>query len=172
MPANTTHLCQKLDVAVFGPVKRFWRRILDKWRKDTRRKGTIPKTQFPGLLKKLCETFSSHNLKSGFRATWIFPVDRNQVLKRLPSTPSSKEIGAEDYSIALNKSVMNLLQTHCGIGKSASKNLCKRGRKIVPAKRICSLPSTSSNNSAATSHESGADEHWVCNTCNDVGSRR
>ena len=59
---------------------------------------------------------------------------------------------------------MNLLQTHCGIGKSASKKLCKRGRKIVPGKRICFLPSTSSN-SAATSEESGADVHWVCNTC-------
>ena len=111
MPANATHLCQPLDVAVFGPVKRSWRRILDKWRKDIRRKGTIPKTHFPGLFKELCETFSSHNLKSGFRVTGIFPLDRNQVLKRLPSTPASKEAGAEDDSIALYESVMNLLQT-------------------------------------------------------------
>ena len=85
MPANSTHLCQPLDVAVFGPVKRSWRKILDRWRKDTRRKGTIPKTQFPRLLKQLFETFSSSNLKAGFRATGIFPLDCNQVLKRLPS---------------------------------------------------------------------------------------
>ena len=32
MPAASTHLCQPLDVAVFGPAKRAWRNILDKWR--------------------------------------------------------------------------------------------------------------------------------------------
>ena len=65
MPANTTQLCQPLDVAIFGPVKRSWRKTLEQWRKDYRRKGTRPKTQFPGLLKRLLETFSPHNLKSG-----------------------------------------------------------------------------------------------------------
>ena len=83
MPANATHLCQPLDLAVFGLVKSSWRRILDKWRKDIHCKGTIPKMQFPGLLKELCETFSSHNFKSRFQATGIFPLDRNQVLKKV-----------------------------------------------------------------------------------------
>ena len=31
-PANTTHFMQPLDVAVFGPMKKQWRSILDRWR--------------------------------------------------------------------------------------------------------------------------------------------
>ena len=38
MPPSTTHLCQPLDVAVFRPAKRIWRKLLDNWRKETRRK--------------------------------------------------------------------------------------------------------------------------------------
>ena len=48
LPPNTTHLCQPLDVAVFRPVKRLWRQMLNEWRKESRMKGSIPKTQFPG----------------------------------------------------------------------------------------------------------------------------
>ena len=165
MPANATHLCQPLDVAVFGPLKRSWREILNRWRKDTRRKGTIPKTQFPGLLKQLCETLSSHNLKSGFRGTGLFPLDRTQVLKRLPSTPSNEEAGNGNDSAALNESVMNFLQIHCGIGKPAENKKSCRGRKIVPGKPILSLPGTSSESASAAAQDSGAGEQWICNTC-------
>ena len=72
MPANATHLCQPKDVAVFRPAKRSWRQVMDKWRKETRSKGAIPKSQFPGLLKRLFDTFNSHNMVSGFRASGIF----------------------------------------------------------------------------------------------------
>ena len=33
MLENTMHLCQPLDVAVFGPAKRSWQKILGRWRK-------------------------------------------------------------------------------------------------------------------------------------------
>ena len=107
--ANATQLCQPLDVTVFGPVKRSWRKTLDQWRKDYCRKGTRPKTQFPWLLKRLLKTFSPHNLKSGFRATGLFLLDRNQVLKRLPSCNSSFTADAECRSSALNESVFKLV---------------------------------------------------------------
>ena len=63
-PSNTTHLCQPLDVAVFRPTKTKWREILDNWRKESRSKGAIPKTQFPSMLKRLCNTLKPQNLIS------------------------------------------------------------------------------------------------------------
>ena len=74
MLANAMHLCQLLDVAMFGPAKRSWRKILDRWRKETRLKRAIPKSVFPNLLKRLYDTLSPVNLKSGFQVTGISPI--------------------------------------------------------------------------------------------------
>ena len=59
---------------------------MEAWRKEARIKGSIPKSQFPGLLRKLESRLKSENLIAGFRATGIWPLDRDEVLKRLPGT--------------------------------------------------------------------------------------
>jgi len=47
LPENSTHLMQPLDVAVFGPMKRRWRHLLDQWKEEGLAAGevfaTIPK---------------------------------------------------------------------------------------------------------------------------------
>lgn len=86
LPPNSTHLTQPLDVAVFAPMKRKWREQVKKWK--TRNKGAIRKDVFPRLLRKTIESLQekmSDNIIAGFRGTGIFPLDRQQVLKRLPS---------------------------------------------------------------------------------------
>lgn len=40
LPKNSTHLCQPLDVAVFGPLKRVWRDVLTEWKKRPWRSAT------------------------------------------------------------------------------------------------------------------------------------
>lgn len=47
---NSTHFMQPLDVAIFAPMKKKWRVILNGWRKSSRTKGTLPKEYFPNLL--------------------------------------------------------------------------------------------------------------------------
>lgn len=72
LPAHSTHLMQPLDVSIFGPMKKKWRNILDTWRKESRRRGTIPKEHFPSLLKKLWDSMqltAEKNIKSGFKTT-------------------------------------------------------------------------------------------------------
>ncbi|KAJ8970596.1 hypothetical protein NQ314_001130 [Rhamnusium bicolor] len=86
-PVNATHLMQLLDVAVFGPMKRKWREILDRWRKESRFLGCLPKEQFPNLLSRLWNGISAtvgQNLISGFKATGLFPLNPQEVLKRIP----------------------------------------------------------------------------------------
>lgn len=87
LPPNSTNLCQPLDVAFFRPLKRTWREVLLTWKAKNR--GCVPKDRFPSLLKNVIDRLTEHNgisnnLKAGFKACGIFPIDREQVLKRLP----------------------------------------------------------------------------------------
>lgn len=82
LPPNSTHLCQPLDVAFFKPVKSAWRDVLLDWKQKN--KGCIPKDQFPRLLRQTLEKVKPDNLVAGFRATGIYPLNREEVLKRLP----------------------------------------------------------------------------------------
>ncbi|KAJ4429217.1 hypothetical protein ANN_26220, partial [Periplaneta americana] len=89
LPANSTHLLQPLGATVFAPLKKVWRKILSDWRITNvgRKEGVIAKVRFPKLLRKLMMELSknvSENLKSGFKKTGIFPLDKEEVLKSLP----------------------------------------------------------------------------------------
>ena len=128
---NATHLLQPLDVAVFRSLKIEWRKILDCWRRESRVKGSIPKNQFPGLLAKLQNQLKSDNLISGFRASGIYPVDRQNVLKRLPE--HNKDTVGNNVAEIFNEAISGLLKKHCGYGEK-KKNA--RGKKITPGKPV------------------------------------
>ncbi len=89
LPANSTHLTQPLDIAFFRPMKIKWRQILTDWKKGAGRNAcSLQKDVFPRLLSKLHNEIganSSENLKSGFRKAGLFPLNKNEVLKMIPS---------------------------------------------------------------------------------------
>ncbi|KAK9737531.1 hypothetical protein QE152_g10697 [Popillia japonica] len=142
---------QPLDVAVFTPMKKKWRQILDQWRKESRYPGSPPKEQFPQLLQRLRkesrypgsppkEQFPqllqrlwigigdtvSDNLKSGFRGTALHPVNPDEVLKRISG-------GLETDSVAsartLGDSLIELPKENRGTGEKIKPKL---GKKVVP----------------------------------------
>lgn len=87
LPPNSTHLTQPLDVAFFGPLKREWRKILLNYKISNPGQSTINKKHFPKLLAKLLKNINLRgieNIKSGFKATGICPVNAQNVLKRIP----------------------------------------------------------------------------------------
>ena len=99
LPKNSTHLCQPLDVAFYRPLKMKWRAILDDWKQKNVRKCSVSKDHFPGLLRKLCISLCgddegklvSQNLVAGFRKCGIVPLNRTEVLSRLPpSSPANQ----------------------------------------------------------------------------------
>lgn len=56
----------------------------------------VPKDEFPRLLKELIaalEPDAKNNLKSGFRKTGIFPLDKTKVLQRLPKAVLEESLG-------------------------------------------------------------------------------
>ena len=131
LPPNSTHLCQPLDVAVFRPTKTEWKDTLDTWRRESRCSDNLPKTIFPSLLGKLAKCLKSTNLVSGFCASGLWPLDRNQVLKRLQSCNDTSNVNAFSF----NESVFKVLMENCEIG-APKRRTKKRGRKVEPGQRI------------------------------------
>ena len=169
---NVTHLLQPLDVSVFRPAKLHWRAILGQWKTDSRSRGTLPKTHFPGLLAQLCNRLEGKTLVSGFRACGIVPLDATQVLKRIPSMNT-----VDANTSTLSDSVMEL---HC---RPATKDLAtKRDKKMsAPGTRVrladVTAPSTSGTQRPAKAKQIAIDmticyvcEQWACPETDDDDS--
>ena len=126
---NSTHLSQPLDAAFYGPLKRKWRTILRDWKIRNQSLPTLPKDSFPKLLKELVSSLNLENLKSGFRACRIYPMDPNEVLKRLPQTP-------EDTQANVSGLVIQQLQSM----RSREQQLRRRRKRIQvePGKSVTS----------------------------------
>ena len=75
---------------------------------------------------------SADTMVSGFRATGIYPIDRDQVLKRLPGV--NKEPGDDEMLPVLNDSILDLLKENLGIGPNAPPKKKKRGQKLSAGK--------------------------------------
>ena len=125
---NATDKMQVLDVSVFAPMKKSWRVILTDYRQETRRRGSIQKCYFPTLLSKLINRMQTNldsNIKLGFRTCGIIPIDRTQVLKKLPSSNSITDV---DVSAVFNSTLVTLLEENRA---SANNQKKKRGKKII-----------------------------------------
>ena len=71
-PPNTTHFMQPLNVAVFGPLKKQWRAILNKERESNPR-STYNWAELSRRLRELCESFNRQNILAGIKATGLVP---------------------------------------------------------------------------------------------------
>ena len=89
---NSTHLTQPPDVVFFKPMKSAWRKILTDYKLKHCTQSTIPKNDFPLLLKTLydeMETTSQQHLKNGFETCGIYPFSPEKVLDNMPAAKSS-----------------------------------------------------------------------------------
>ena len=62
LPPVLTHLLQALDDVAFFSLKRSWRVMIDKWKKELQTEGLFDKKYFPSLLKYLVNT-QKQNMK-------------------------------------------------------------------------------------------------------------
>ena len=128
---NTTHMLQPLDVAVFRPLKRIWRKVLEDWKKETRSSRPLTKNLFPLKLKQVFTQLKEEHLISGFRATGIFPLKREKGIDMLPG----KQIPT-NIQQSLSSSAVKILRDHCR--RSGEEKRAPRGRKAnrVPGQVI------------------------------------
>lgn len=99
LPPNATHLAQPLDVAVFRPLKQAWSDVVTKFKINHPTGSCTNKILFPGLLKQLLlhpiiNDNVHSSIKSGFRATGIYPLSIDPLLKRLTGK-KRKVVGQE-----------------------------------------------------------------------------
>lgn len=129
LPPNSTDKTQPLDVAFFRPLKIKWRKILNAWKTSHPKESSVPKTVFPKLLKELTGELNKENLISGFKKCGIYPLDRHQVLKRLPNEDNQREA-----NLQIDESLIDILKSASGKNDAAPK----RGKKhsFAPGKDI------------------------------------
>lgn len=144
LPPNSTHLCQPLDVAFFHPLKNAWRVVLTEWKKSNR--GVFPKSEFPRLLNETLQKVGANvekNIKAGFLASGLIPVDRQRVLKRLPPDASEQNPTADT---SWTSTFVTFLDKARNTNTPSRKN---RGKKlnIVPGKGIIPNNETSDEES-------------------------
>lgn len=137
LPKNSTHLTQPLDVSFFRPLKEAWRYCLAKWKDSNTRLKAIPKSSFPTLLRESLERINnvgsiSENLKSGFRATGIHPIDRNLILRKLPREENPDDINdivtqyLKDQRFQKNVKNMKRKKINVAPGQSVTSALLER----------------------------------------------
>lgn len=86
LPPNSTQLMQPLDVAVYGPMKEAWRKVLTEWKNGIGRYNTtLPKPNFPNMLFILLTNMDRKEefAVNGFRTTGIYPVNRKVVITKI-----------------------------------------------------------------------------------------
>ncbi|XP_049886788.1 uncharacterized protein LOC126381335 [Pectinophora gossypiella] len=75
---NSTHLLQPMDVAIFRPLKRFWKQETTKWK--TQNLGQqVKKHNFAPILKHAIDLLTADSIKNGFRAGGLFPFGPNLI---------------------------------------------------------------------------------------------
>ena len=117
-------------------MKKVWRRVMDEW-KDSRghlkKEETLPKEQFPKLLKKLVDGIENtvhDNIISGFRACGVEPLDRSQVLKNIPSAHVEPAVAGA----AIDRSLLERLEKKRGPDADQRR---KRSRlNVLPGKSV------------------------------------
>ena len=79
LPPHVTDKIQPLDVLCFTPLKRAWPELLNERINVLGPKESISKSVFVDLLFQVwCKGHSETNIISRFRATGIFPTNRNK----------------------------------------------------------------------------------------------
>lgn len=75
LPSHTSHRLQPLDVSVFGPFKRYFKRYRDAWTLKNRGRGACKKILATWVSKALERALTHRNITSGFRTTGIYPLN-------------------------------------------------------------------------------------------------
>ncbi|KAJ8941189.1 hypothetical protein NQ318_008648 [Aromia moschata] len=141
----------------------------NKWRRESRYPGCIPKDKFPVLLGRLWSGISdsvSQNLVSGFRATGLHPPNPIEVLKRIPD---GLDDAGEVVERNIDASLRELLQEHRGSGEKQKR---KRGKKIEPGTNASAvnIEETELNVEEAQPNEEAGSETATMSECNGAST--
>ena len=177
LPPNSTHVLQPLDVAVYGPLKNLWRKILRELLDKEPDAKALNKPKFPGLLKILTERLDSKALlPKGFEKCGIFPISCDKPFSRIPD----KQFSAEQMSSTIDQSLLDTLEVRRfnkdsgggggeggrGRGRGGASvrgrgGVSGRGKKVAPGMSYTSRDgdgSPSEQSSSSSDSQSGSED--------------
>ena len=79
LPRNTSHMLQPLDVDVFKPFKCYFKRYKDAWSVNNKGRGASKEILAMWMSEALEKALTERNIKAGFLATGIYPLNKNAV---------------------------------------------------------------------------------------------
>ncbi|GFN97405.1 tigger transposable element-derived protein 2 [Plakobranchus ocellatus] len=133
LPPNSTDKCQPLDVSFFGPMKREWRKIMQCHKQKYPTSASLEKSFFPDLLSKLMENLgmrSKHNMRAGFQACGIYPLDESVVLKKFPRASGTSPT-------KVSEAVFQYLQKFkYSPNNEKPARVCRKKLSVAPGKSI------------------------------------
>lgn len=106
---NSTHIVQPMDVAVFRPLKVFWKKQVNRWK--TEHPGQqVTKTTFTPILKSALNDITKECFSNGFRAAGIFPYGPEYIdFGKLNSKNRAAEIA--ESQLAVSSKTVTFFQT-------------------------------------------------------------
>ena len=75
LPSHTSHRLQPLDVGVFAPFKRYFKRYRDAWSVSNKGKGASKQTLAMWVSRVLERALTKSNIQAEFRTTGIYPLN-------------------------------------------------------------------------------------------------
>ena len=72
LPSYTSHRLQPLDVGIFAPFKRYFKRYRDVWSVNNKGKGASQQTLAMWVSKALERALTTRNITAGFHSTGIY----------------------------------------------------------------------------------------------------
>jgi len=158
LPENSTHIMQPLDVSVFGPMKKRWRTILNDWKEECTANGhnyaSIPKQDFPGLLKKLLEKDFGPAIRGGFEGTGLCPFSVERAISKLPMDLDDREVETQVESTLLR--TLDNMRHNAPANRAAARP--KKSDKLPAGAAYTCAPQDDNNDSSSTSSESDDEE--------------
>lgn len=140
---NATHILQPLDVAVFAPLKKEWRKVLTAWKLSAGKSfTTLPKWAFPSLLLQLLEAMEPQwdcLAKAGFRACGIHPFNPEHVLKKVRRQPETSLQQQQQMEHVSPRLLTYLQKTRESAYRGRGRGRGRGGRINVPAGMSISL---------------------------------
>jgi hypothetical protein len=94
LPSHTTAALQLLDVAVFGPLKRAWRRWVHEYQRSS---PMVPldKYDVPRIMGDLWPKISGEHIRKGAQATGLYPLDVDWCLHNAHQFAVNKTVSAQ-----------------------------------------------------------------------------
>ena len=147
LPPNSTHLLQPLDLAVYGPMKSAWRKVITEWKIGEGRFHTsLPKNIFPRLFLNLLTNMNhiQEFAVNGFKISGIYPLNRKKVIDKILRTDISKS--------SQNLVSQLVLERLAELREASAKKpgAVMRGKKVkVPPGKCVSLEDVATDSSAS-----------------------